>query len=269
MRTIVHLSDLHFGRVDEATLEPLIQSVTDAKPDLVVVSGDLTQRARTAEFQAAKAFLDRLPQPQMVVPGNHDIPMHNPLTRFVAPLAKYRASITDDLEPFYCDEALAVVGLNTARSLTVKDGRINDSQIMRTHERLQNLGPDVAKVVVTHHPFDLPSSHSQEAVVGRSHKAMEVFASCGVDMFLAGHFHVIHAGQTAERYKIDGHSALVVQAGTATSTRVRGELNSFNVIVIDLPSVVVDRYTWDAGMGGFAVSASERFLRGERGWLPH
>jgi 3',5'-cyclic AMP phosphodiesterase CpdA len=233
MRTIVHLSDLHFGRVDHAILEPLIESVITARPHLVVISGDLTQRARTAEFQAARAFLDRLPQPQMVVPGNHDIPMHNPLTRFVQPLKKFRSYITEDLEPFFADEEMAVVGLNTARSLTIKDGRINDRQIMRTHERLQ-----------------------------------EVFAACGVDAFLAGHIHVIYAGQTAERYQIDGHSALVIQAGTATSTRVRGESNSFNVITIDLPNILVARHTWDAASGQFAVTADERFTRGAEAWLP-
>ena len=85
MRTLVHLSDLHFGRVDEALLEPLIESVRAAKPDVVVVSGDLTQRARTGQFRDAAAFLARLPSPQIVVPGNHDVPLHNMLARFPDP----------------------------------------------------------------------------------------------------------------------------------------------------------------------------------------
>lgn len=268
MRSIVHLSDLHFGSVDDRLLASLVGSVTEARPDLVVVSGDLTQRARKAEFQAARAFLDLLPGPQLVVPGNHDIPLHNPLARFGRPLERFRRYITADLEPFHADAEMAVLGLNTARSLTVKQGRINDGQIRRAHERLAGLGSDTLKVVVTHHPFDVPVGQPKAAVVGRSHRAMATFAASGVDLFLAGHFHLIHAGQTAERYRIDGHSALVVQAGTATSRRTRGEANSFNVIVVDLPTVVVERRIWDDDQARFAVSAVERFFRRADVWLP-
>src|SRR5258705_9934060 len=122
MRTIVHLSDLHFGRVDHDLLDPLIQSVVAIKPDLVAVSGDLTQRARSHQFREARAFLDRLPQPQIVVPGNHDVPLHNVFSRFLQPLEKYRRYITVDLQPFFTDEEIAVLGVNTARSLTIKGG---------------------------------------------------------------------------------------------------------------------------------------------------
>ena len=99
MRTIVHLSDLHFGRTDDALLTPLASVIAKLAPDLVAVSGDLTQRARTTEFQAARDFLDRLPEPQIIVPGNHDVPLHNVFTRFIGPLDKYRRYITGDLEP--------------------------------------------------------------------------------------------------------------------------------------------------------------------------
>ncbi|HSQ20225.1 MAG TPA: metallophosphoesterase, partial [Blastocatellia bacterium] len=116
MRTLVHLSDIHFGRLDEAIIEPLIQTINNIKPDVVAISGDLTQRARSHQFKAARAFLDALPKPQIVVPGNHDIPMHNLLYRFAQPLDKYRRYITDDLRPLYSDEEIVVVGVNTARS---------------------------------------------------------------------------------------------------------------------------------------------------------
>src|SRR5882724_10264204 len=128
MRTLVHLSDLHFGRVDERLVEPLIAAVTEIDPDLVAVSGDLTQRARSHQFREARAFLDALPQPQIVVPGNHDVPLHNVFTRFVRPLDKYKGYITDDLQPVYQDNEIVVVGVNTARSLTIKGGRINENQ---------------------------------------------------------------------------------------------------------------------------------------------
>jgi 3',5'-cyclic AMP phosphodiesterase CpdA len=129
MRTIVHLSDLHFGRVDQALVEPLIETVNALAPDLVAVSGDLTQRARTAQFVEARAFLDALPAPRIVVPGHHDVPLYNPVARFLGGLLKYRRYISDDLAPFYRDREIAVLGLNTARSLTFKNGRINRKQL--------------------------------------------------------------------------------------------------------------------------------------------
>ena len=116
MRTLVHLSDLHFGRVDHTLLAPLRTLVERIDPDVLVVSGDLTQRAKPEQFEEARAWLDTLPGPQIIVPGNHDISLYNVFRRFVKPLARYRRYITDDLDPFYLDDEIAVVGVNTAIS---------------------------------------------------------------------------------------------------------------------------------------------------------
>ena len=125
MRTIVHLSDLHFGRIDQAIVEPLATTVTEIKPDVVVVSGDLTQRARSEQFQEAREFLDELPHPQIIVPGNHDVPLYNVFQRFLEPLDKYRRYITDDLEPFYSDEQIALLGTDgDGGSGDVRRGRV-------------------------------------------------------------------------------------------------------------------------------------------------
>ena len=199
MRTLVHLSDLHFGRVDAELIEPLLVAVADAKPDLVVVSGDLTQRARKRQFEEARAFLDRLPRPQIVVPGNHDVPLYRVWERFLSPLGKYRRIVEADLEPSFVDDEIAVVGINTARSLTFKDGRINEEQMAAIRRRFDPLGDTVLKVVVTHHPFDLPDQSGDVDLVGRAREAMEVFSRCGVDLLLSGHFHVSEAGSTAAR----------------------------------------------------------------------
>src|SRR6187402_2459661 len=129
MRTLVHLSDLHFGRVDPILLDPLRELIERLAPDVVVVSGDLTQRAKSEQFVAAKEWLDTLPGPQIIVPGNHDISLYNVFRRFVQPLTRYKRYITDDLDPMYVDEEIAVLGVNTARSLTFKDGRVNKEQI--------------------------------------------------------------------------------------------------------------------------------------------
>ena len=245
MRTIVHLSDLHFGRADHALLAPLLDRVASLQPDLIVVSGDLTQRAKPAEFREARAFLDSLPAPRLVVPGNHDVPLYNVLQRFFRPLAKFRSYISRELEPAHIDDEMAVVGINTARSSVFKGGRINEEQIARLRDILCPLPEAVTKIVVTHHPFDLPPGHASRELVGRAREAMRMFARCGADILLSGHLHESHASDTRLRYKIDGYVALVVQAGTATSTRVRGEMNSFNVVDIDGARVRIERFAWD------------------------
>ena len=267
MRTVVHLSDLHFGRVDAGLVRPLIETIAEIKPDLVAVSGDLTQRARSQQFLEARAFLDALPEPQIVVPGNHDVPLHNVWARFLEPLNKYKRYITDNLQPVYSDEEIVVIGVNTARSLTFKGGRINEHQVVHLREKLSALGDDLVKAVVTHHPFDLPEGYHDRNLVGRARMAMTGLAECGADLFLAGHLHVGHTGHTAKRYNIQGHSALVIQAGTATSTRERGEANSFNVIRIARPDTTVERFSWNPASASFVASSFEQFKHTSEGWI--
>lgn len=266
MRTLVHLSDLHFDRVDESIIEPVIKTVTALEPDVVVVSGDLTQRARSHQFQEAREFLDALPSPQIIVPGNHDVPLHNVFARFFQPLDKYKRYITDDLTPFYADDEVAILGINTARSMTIKDGRVNEEQIAAIRERLCPFGDEVTKIIVTHHPFDLPEGHKERDLVNRAQMAMEAIANCGADVLLAGHLHVSHTGHSSARYKIAGHSALIVSAGTATSTRHRGEPNTFNVIRVKHPFINVERLAWQPERGEFTPSSTEHFRHSPDGW---
>jgi len=263
----MHLSDLHFGRVDRAMLQPLLLAAWEIKPDLVAVSGDLTQRARRSEFREARAFLSSLPLPQVVVPGNHDIPLYNPVLRFLKPLERYKRFISGDIAPMYIDEELAVLGVNTTRSLVAKGGRINVTQVEGICMHFSRLGREKARIIVTHHPFDLPEGYSAVNLVGRSRMAMESFARCGVDLFLSGHLHITRTGSTA-RYMIPGFSALVIQAGTVTSTRGRGELNSFNLIRIALPEIELETHTWRPGTGTFARSRVAYFRNTGQGWVP-
>jgi 3',5'-cyclic AMP phosphodiesterase CpdA len=174
VRTLLHLSDLHFGRIDPATLAPLLGTAEKIRPDLVIVSGDLTQRARRGQFQEARDFLAALPQPQIVVPGNHDVPLYNVALRFADPLANYRRYITDDLEPYFRDDEVAVVGINSARSPTFKGGRINERQVARVRDRLCALPEKTTRVIVTHHPFDMPEGRAQADLVGRARMAMRL-----------------------------------------------------------------------------------------------
>jgi 3',5'-cyclic AMP phosphodiesterase CpdA len=269
MRTLVHLSDLHFGKVDDQLLEPLRDLVHRIAPDVVVVSGDLTQRAKSEQFEQAKAWLDTLPGPQIIVPGNHDISLYNVFRRFLQPLTRYKRYITDDLDPIYVDEEIAVLGVNTARSLTFKDGRVNKEQVASIKAQLEGLDPKITRIIVTHHPFDLPVTSDDDDLVDRAPMAMQAFADCGVDLLLSGHMHTSHAGNTAERYEISEYAALVVQAGTATSTRGRGEVNSFNVVRVEHERVEVDRYGWDEVGNAFSLMRTEPFLRRGNVWSAH
>jgi len=156
MRTLVHLSDLHFGRVNHVVAEALRHTVSDLRPDVLVVSGDFTQRARSWQFRAARAFLDSLPQPQLIVPGNHDVPLHNVFARFLTPLRNYRRHITDDVRPSYLDEEIALIGTDTTRSFTIGGGGIRKRELHRIRNLLKEIAPSVVRVLVAHHPFDEP-----------------------------------------------------------------------------------------------------------------
>jgi 3',5'-cyclic AMP phosphodiesterase CpdA len=266
MRRIVHISDLHFGRTNAAVLPVLAAAIHAEQPDLVVASGDLTQRARARQFEEARRFLSALPQPQIVVPGNHDIPLYNLFSRWLAPLTNYRTYISDDLEPFYSDGEIAVAGINTARAWSFKEGRINERQVARSCARLDSTPAALTRIVVTHHPFSVADVESTDGIVGRAAMAMTGFATCRVDMILSGHMHLGHSGSSTARYGVSAHAALLVQAGTATSSRHRGERNSFNVVRISRPDITVERRTWDDSEGAFKPAGTDHFRWTEAGW---
>jgi 3',5'-cyclic AMP phosphodiesterase CpdA len=248
-------------------LERLTEAVGELDPDLIVVSGDLTQRARKKQFAAAREFLERFPFPQIIVPGNHDVPLFNIFKRFFEPLGNYKKFISHDLCPFFVDEEIAVIGVNTARSLTFKGGRINDEQVDEIRRRLDPLDEKLMKIVVTHHPFDLPGGYDDDDIVGRADKVMPQIAECGADIFLSGHLHVSGITNSAHRYRLkDGYAALVIQAGTAASTRGRGEANSFNLIETERPFITIKRFECSIATSGFLLATSEQFTQTERGW---
>jgi 3',5'-cyclic AMP phosphodiesterase CpdA len=251
MRLLAHLSDVHFGAIDPPLVAAVEAHLHALRPDITVISGDLTQRARRSEFNDARAFLDRLPGKRIVVPGNHDVPLWNVFARFLEPLTGYCRFITRDLTPAYYDSEVAIIGINTARSWTRKSGRINEQQAEEAAQQLRVADPGAIKIVVTHHPFDLSETQGAGKVVGRAKMALAKLAEAGADVLLAGHFHEAYTGGTAKRYPIHGYSALVVQAGTATSSRTRGTSNSFNILRIDPPKVEVEILTWNAGAGKF------------------
>jgi 3',5'-cyclic AMP phosphodiesterase CpdA len=266
MVTIAHLSDLHFGRIDRRLIDPLIQTVTSVTPDVVAVSGDLTQRARRGQFLEARRFLDRLACPLLVVPGNHDVPLFNLAARLFRPYDGYQRYIQQDLAPVYEAEGMVMVGLNSARRRPFSvGGRLNEAQVAGAAARLQSAADGAVRIVVTHHPFDVPDTHGDAHLIGRADMTMRRLAVAGVDLFLAGHLHVSHVGETATRYRIAGHSALVVQAGTM-STRRRGEVNAINVLRVSRARIDVARHSWSDARRSFEVSWSGTFHRASDGF---
>jgi len=265
MKTLVHLSDLHFGRIDPGLVDPLRRAVRELKPDLVAISGDFTQRARRSQFAAARAFVESLEARTLVVPGNHDSPLYSPPARFVTPLARYRTYISGEREPGSRDDDMIVLGVNTARSLAIGEGRINQRQVERVLQRLSTVPESVLRVIVTHHPFDLPPGVDARRLLGRSAMAMARLADANADLFLSGHLHISHVSHAVDRYDIAGHSALIVQAGTV-STRSRGERPSFNVLRLKRPEIVLSRHFWDDATASFTSSLVGKYLHSARGW---
>lgn len=253
MSTIAHLSDVHFGHHDPQIVAAVEALLSERRPDLVVISGDFTQRARVAQYQLACAFLDRLEKdglPVLGVPGNHDVPLYDVVRRFARPLHRYQRFIDQDLCPYWENEELAVLGINTARSLTIKDGSVSHEQLGMIRERFDQAGEGRLRILVTHHPlFAMPLGEDQAMtkVANRSSDALTAAADAGVDMLLAGHFHRSFAKSAREMVDNVG-PALVVQAGTATSTRLRGgETQSFNWIEADKDGITLQVEAWDDG----------------------
>jgi 3',5'-cyclic AMP phosphodiesterase CpdA len=269
MPRIAHLSDLHFGAHDEQLVAAVEQRINELKPDLVVISGDFTQRATTDQFKEACRFLERLRDAGhevLGVPGNHDVPLYDVLRRFLSPLSRYRRYIDETLCPFHELTGAAVLGINTARSATFKDGRINDQQVAFIRESFARTRPETMRVLVTHHPlFALPVGDGPALgeAVGRQQLALGAIGDAGVDLLLAGHNHRASTHHARDLVTEAG-PALVIQAGTATSTRLREEAQSFNLVQIEPGSVAVTVEAWDGG--GYRAADTDRFVRRAMQW---
>ncbi len=245
MSRIAHISDLHFGTETSEVVTALREDLLRQDPSLVIVSGDLSQRATDEQFKAAHEFLQTLPFPQLIVPGNHDIPLFNVWKRFVHPLRGYRTLVTTDMFPTFINEDMAVLGINTARSFTWKNGRINEEQITHIIEFFKNVDPSLRKILVTHHPFVASSPDKRIRVVAGAETAVQALDECGVDVVLMGHLHKGFVNDVRRFHPNAKRSILMVQAGTALSKRLRSEPNSYNLITTSPESLTVSVRMFD------------------------
>lgn len=266
MARLVHLSDLHFGRIDNGLVADVFDSVTALAPRLVVISGDLTQAGRRREFAEARDFIAQLRCPVLTVPGNHDMPVYNLWGRFTDPLGRFRRYIEADRTPVYSDNDIAVIGLNSARPFLAhwnwSHGSLTRRQMARVVRISRDLPNTLCKAVVTHHPFLNPPGVPPMRLIGRARRALEIFASAGIELVLAGHLHRPahgHAGPPSEA----GAGPLLVHAGTTASTRTRGVSgNSFNSIDIGPDDICVREHRHDGR--AFVEQARADYLRSKR-----
>lgn len=263
MRRLVHLSDLHFGRDRPELLEPLLEAVNGLGADLVAISGDLTQRARRSQFRAARQFIDRIEAPVLVVPGNHDVPLHNLLRRIISPWRRYRRLIAEDLEPEFRDGEMIVLGVNTVNTLAHQSGLFTARALGRIGRAFENTRGRRIRIVVAHHPLEHQPGERKKPMQGAG-EAMEELARLKADVILSGHLHSWRAAPFAQK---EGRSAVLqVHAGTGLSNRLRGEENDFNLLDLGDGVIDVTRHAAAHGAARFDVAQRCRFTLGPGGW---
>lgn len=257
------MSDLHFGRDRPALLEPLRQAVNGLAPDLIVISGDLTQRATDLQFAAAAAFIQGLTSRVITIPGNHDLPLHNLFLRIFLPWRRYRRWIAADLEPRFSDSEIVVIGVNTVNRFAWQQGWLRTRAIRKICTAFAGEDAPRVRVVVVHHPMEQVIDDTKR-LMRNAGPGLKALSDCGTDLVLSGHLHNWRAEPFAA---VEGQrSALQVHAGTSLSNRLRGEINDFNLLEISSDQITVRRHAFNDSSGMFSAVAASTFLPGRAGW---
>lgn len=266
---ILQISDLHFGppyvhRVGEA----LIEIAPSLEIDALVVSGDLTQRAKREQFVAARTFIERLPDvPRLVIPGNHDVPLYRVRERMLDPHGLYKEIISQDLNPVLEVPGAIIVGIDsTAPHSAISNGRIHDWQLDACHDVLNDPGDDVAKIVVAHHHFAPAPDYLRDATMPGAKRAMMRFVELDVDVIMGGHLHRAYIGNSLDFYPGTHRERgiIIAQCGTTTSRRGRGrerEKNTFNLVEIFEKTITITHYMFFDADDGFAATSRHSFPR--------
>lgn len=272
---ILHVSDLHFGwpYVPEVG-EALVRAAADLRPHVIVVSGDLTQRARREQFQEAKDLLARLPDvPKIVVPGNHDVPLYRFRERLFHPRRLYREMISDDLDTAWeVPGAIFVAIDSTSPRRAISNGRIHLRQLDFVRRALKDVPPETAKIVVAHHHFAPAPDFERDQTMPKARRALDLFAQLRVDMILGGHLHRGYIGNSLDVYPGEdrAHGIIIVQCGTTTSRRGRArerEKNSLNLIELGEETVRITHHMYFSELDGFRPADRYLFPRPSRRYL--
>lgn len=263
MSVLLQVSDPHFGTEQAAVVEALVALARAQRPDVLLLSGDITQRARRKQFDAARRFVDRLAIPRLLaLPGNHDIPLFDLVARLHHPYANFRRAFGEELEPTLETAELLVIGVNTTRAARHKDGEVSRDQIARVATRLRHATPRQLRLVMTHQPLHVYRERDAANLLHGHQAAVHAWAEAGADLVLGGHIHLPYVRPLRERHPTLRREVWCVQAGTAVSSRIRAEApNSVNLIRRDdadaVPRCRVER--WDfREHGGFTLANETR-----------
>ncbi|MEZ5584301.1 MAG: metallophosphoesterase family protein [Candidatus Competibacteraceae bacterium] len=275
MLELMHFSDLHFGKpFVPKVAEALLAACRQLKPPLMVISGDLTQRAKREEFRQARQFLDRLPDgPRILSPGNPDVPLYRFWERIANPLGNYREFISPTLDSKLRLENAMIVGLDsTDPHRAITNGRIGSEQLKFCAEAFEGLPPEVARVVVLHHHLIPAPGYARIAPMPKAKRALDLFTQLRVDLILAGHLHRAYVGNSLDVYSglERDHGIIIVQCGTSTSRRGRGferEKNTFNWVRLRTATMKVRHFMYFADRQAFSPVSRHEFARPRRGWL--
>jgi 3',5'-cyclic AMP phosphodiesterase CpdA len=266
MTRIAHISDTHFGTEDASVCAALRNALLREAPDLIVLSGDITQRARRTQFRAARTFLDSLaPIPVLALPGNHDLPLFDLFTRFTQPYRHYKGHICPVLNPVWQGPEVAVLGVNSTRVLRHKHGALLPDVVREVAERLGTLSQPF-KVVALHHPLAVIEDSDRRNRARAAAEALRAWIGAGADLFLGGHIHLPYCIPVRPGLR----QAVVLQAGTAVSTRRRGgRPNSFNLIRFETRPrrMHIEQRDYDAQSGVFAATSATVAMPAASGWI--
>jgi len=268
VRQICHISDVHFGPPHLSELsDGVLELIAERQPDLVVLSGDLTQRAKIEQFRQAREFVDRIEVPSLVVPGNHDVPLYRFWERFGSPFGAYRRAFSSELEPVFEDDELLVIGINTAHGRTFKNGRITPQRMIEVSRLLEAAPESVFKVVVAHHHLIQPPWFDRQPVATNAWEAMDVFTRHGVDLILSGHLHQSFIGNSEEFYPLGRPPVVILHSGTTTSNRGRAgerDKNTCNWVTLDKHSLRVSHLRWEPTLHRFSEHSRHLYPRHSR-----
>jgi len=256
---ILHASDLQAGRPFRAKAgEDLVALAHALRPDLVVVAGDLTQRAKAREYRLARTLLDCLaPLPVVVTPGNHDVPLYRAWERLFTPYRNWRRFIAPALDTVTRVEGATVVALNSsAPRRAIVGGRVDGPQVELARRAFASAPADEARVLVIHHHFARPPDGEGGRRLPGAAALLRSFEAMGVDLILGGHVHQTHLGTSRALVDGPGPGIPLVACGTTTSSRGRGPeagRNTLNVVHLDETTVRVETLLHREGEGFAAV----------------
>lgn len=269
MLNLLHISDLHFGKPFLPDVgEALLGKIEKLSPEILVVSGDLTQRAKAQEFRAARAYLDLMSSiPQVVVPGNHDIPLYRIFERLFQPYELYRRYISEQRDTVLHQNKAVVVGLDSTNPyFAITNGRIHRKQLAFCAKAFSAAPAEAVRIVVAHHHFAPAPDYKGGEVMPKAKRALDLFTQLKVDLILAGHLHRAYVGNSLDVYPGEDreHGIIIAQCGTSTSRRGvarEQEKNSFNWIEILADSIRIFHYMYFKDYRNFYPVAKYEFAR--------